>query len=224
MSDTRANPPFHSFTFTMVQAGAGRSLFRMTRTEMGTYTLQVEQGVGNPPAVRFSREMPQETAQQFKDELDAAGVFGWEEEYADTAIDHGMKWSLSVVFKEGVFSMRSRGGSKTPPHFEALLEAMYKLDLPRPEKPSSADSAQSADLPSLFGGADMPAGGFDPEVLQQMQDMLRDAQTNPEGLKREMQREFRALPAAQQNQLLDMLGNFGMGSRSWWENYLRGDM
>lgn len=223
MSEVKANPPFDSFTFTLVQAGRGRSLFRMRRTEENLYELQVEQGVGNPPAVRFTREMNQEAAQRFKDELDAAGVFGWEEEYADTAIDHGMKWSLSVVFKEGVFSMRSRGGSLTPPHFDDLLESMYKLDLPRPEAASQSAQQGMPDMSALFGGAGAPQG-LDPEALRQMQDMLSEAQANPQAFKEDMQREFRSLPAEQQNQLLDMLGNFGMASRSWWENFLRGGM
>ena len=72
----RRNPPFQSISFTLVQDRLGRKFFRMKRVGE-EYELHVEKGSSSNPSTQFTRMVPQETAQRFKDALDAFGVFSW---------------------------------------------------------------------------------------------------------------------------------------------------
>lgn len=226
MEEKRANPPFQSLAFTLVEAVRGRSVIRMSRRDDGTYRLHVEQGSGGNPRVDFTREVPQETAQRLKDALQDAGVFAWEESYGDIPGLPTMKWTFNVVFKTDVFSVASRGGSDVPAGFDAMMEQFYRLDLPRPEE-DSAPVASPATMP--FGGMDfskladmMHEGGLPDFARGEMADMLSEAASNPAAFQQRMQSEFRAMPHDQREQLLDTLASLGMASRAWWENFFNG--
>ena len=55
-----------------------------------------------------------------------------------------------------------------------------------------------------------------------MADLFADAQNNPQAFQQRMKEEFRHMSPEEQNQLLDMLASTGMGSREFWERFLRG--
>ena len=138
MSEERALP-FHSFTFTLVADRRPRAAFRMTAQEGGMYELHVERGSASSPTSQFTRALPLDVAQRFKDTLQELGVFGWEESYGDTSAPGSRRWTLNTVFKEGVFSVSSKGGSDAPAAFDALLEELYRLDFPRPDQAKAHD-------------------------------------------------------------------------------------
>lgn len=125
--------PFHSFTFTLIADKRPRAAFRMTAREDDLYDLHVERGSASNPTSQFTREVPIEVAQRLKDSMQDIGVFGWEESYGDESAPGSRRWSVSTVFKEGVFSVASKGGSDAPAGFDALLEELYRLDFPRPD-------------------------------------------------------------------------------------------
>ena len=169
----RRNPPFQSISFTLVQDRLGRKLFRMKRVGE-EYELHVEKGSSSNPSTQFTRMVPQETAQRFKDALDALGVFSWEEKYGDTSAPGSMRWSLNTVFKEDVFSVASKGGSDAPRAFDAFLEELYKLDFPRPEKATPSPAAAKSPIPT------MGAAGF--EMSNALRSMGLDPSSLPEGM------------------------------------------
>ena len=228
MTDTRKNPPFQSLAFTLVEEVRGRSLFRMSRQEDGTYELHVEQGSGGNPTVDFTRIVPQESAQRLKDGLQEAGVFGWEESYGSLDGFPVIRWNLNVVFKEGVFSFASHGGSDIPAGFDDMMEQYYRLDLPRKEEPSTQTQPMGAfSLPGMdFSKLSemMPEGGMDGFALEEMQQVFTEAATNPAAFSERIRSEFRQMPPDEQNQLLDALSSTGLASRQWWENFFRGGM
>ena len=154
-TSARRNPPFQSISFTLVQDRLGRKLFRMKRVGE-EYELHVEKGSSSNPSTQFTRMVPQETAQRFKDALDALGVFSWEEKYGDASAPGSMRWSLNTVFKEDVFSVASKGGSDAPRAFDAFLEELYKLDFPRPEKATPSPAAAAKSPISTMGAAGRP--------------------------------------------------------------------
>ena len=265
--------PFHSFAFTLIEGTRPRTALRLKATEEGLYELHVEKGSAANPTSQFTRKIPIEVAQRFKDALQAIGVFGWDEEYPGGKRDANRRWSASTVFKEGVFSVTSHGGA-VPPGFGSLLEELYRLDFPRPTaQAQSSAGAQQPGMPSLgtmlgatgfqgvgglsagdlgaynaagklgdldlFGaqGAGIAGGegvdfsqfahltgadglpGLDAGALQEL---LSEAQGNPQALQQRMREEFRHLPPDEQERTLDALAATGTASRAWWERFLRG--
>lgn len=133
--------PFHSFTFTLIADRKPRAAFRMTAREGGMFELHVERGSASNPTSQFTREVPLEVAQRLKDALQELGVFGWDESYGDAKAPGSQRWSVNTVFKEGVFSVASKGGSDVPAGFDGLLEELYRLDFPRPDAVRSGAAA-----------------------------------------------------------------------------------
>ena len=132
--------PFHSFTFTLVADRRPRTAFRMTAKDDGMYELHVEKGPASNPTSQFTRAVPLDVAERLRDALQGIGVFGWEEAYGDATAPGSRRWTVATVFKEGVFSVASKGGSDAPAGFDALLEELYRLDFPRPEASKTAAS------------------------------------------------------------------------------------
>lgn len=251
----RKNPPFYSITFTLVETRLGRKLFRLKQTNEvdtngdHTYELHVEKGSASNPSNQFTRKVPQETAQKLKDAFDALDVFSWNEQYGDTIAPGSMRWSLTTVFKEDVFTVVSKGGSDTPVQFNDMLEELYRLDFPRPKSGSGSTTTLSA-----FGGGNtngrtsaasleisraMRQAGLDLSSLPNgmgdaLQDMLKGLSSadaldalgsmrqNPQEMQQRMKDEFQHMSPEEQNKLLDMLAQTGTASRAWWERFLRG--
>ena len=210
--------PFHSFTFTLVADRKPRAMLRLKALEGGMYELHVEKGSASNPTSQFTREVPLDVAQRFKDALQEIGVFGWDESYGDATAPGSRRWSVNTVFKEGVFSVASKGGSDAPAGFDAMLEELYRLDFPRP------DARRGGNAPSLQQGmsgmsqaalADMLGAGELREVIDQMQ-------RNPQEMEKRMKDEFRRMSPDEQNRMIDMLVSSGMGSREFWERFFRG--
>ncbi len=243
--------PFHSFSFTLIADKRPRTAFRMKAQESGMYELHVEKGSASNPTSQFTREVPLDVAQRFKDALQELGVFSWEESYGDTTAPGSRRWTINTVFKEDVFAVSSKGGSDAPAAFNALLEELYRLDFPRPDaaKVSSGsntgiglgtalNSMGSLGIGSIGGMSlgDMGAygaagkGGFgdfdfsqlgDLSEMGDMQDMLAEMQRNPQAMQERMKDEFRHMSPEEQNRMLDMLASTGLASRAWWERFLR---
>lgn len=213
MADEKALP-FHSFTFTLVADKRPRTAFRMKALEGGMYELHVEKGSASNPTSQFTREVPVDVAQRLKDALQDIGVFAWDESYGDTAAPGSRRWSVSTVFKEGVFSVASKGGSDVPPGFDDMLEELYRLDFPRPSEPGASGGAGAqpqrsfqTPLPTSIGDLAAYAskgdfGNFDPAALQQR-----------------MKDEISRMGPAERKQLIDMLVQSGMGTREFWEDF-----
>jgi hypothetical protein len=220
--------PFERFSFTLVEDKRPRAALRLSIGEQGMYELHVEKGSASNPISQFTRQVPSEVAQRLKDNLQDIGVFAWEESYGDSIAPGQRRWSVTTVFKEGVFSVASRGGSDTPAGFDQMLEELYRLDFPRPNGPKApsaqadshrfdgmgADFAQIADLMKSgdLGGAD----------LSEMFSVLEQARSDPYALQARMRDEFKRLPPDEQEKLLDALASAGGASRAWWERFLRG--
>lgn len=136
MSDDVALP-FHSFSFTLIEGKRPRTALRMVAAEGGSYELHVEKGSVSNPSTQFTRRVPVDTAQRLKDALQDIGVFGWEEAYEGGPSRGSRRWTVSTVFKEGVFSVSSRGYDIVPKGFDAMLEELYRLDFPRPASPGA---------------------------------------------------------------------------------------
>lgn len=230
MGDSRIEKlPFESFSFTLVEDRRPRAALRLSSTENGMYELHVEKGSASNPISQFTRLVPNDVAQRLKDSLQDIGVFSWEESYGDLAAPGQRRWSVTTVFKEGVFSTASRGGSDTPPGFDQMLEELYRLDFPRPnasKTPSAptnlrhfngaeAGFSQMADLLKSGG-----LGGVDPSELLSA---LEQARSDPYALQARMREEFRHLSPEEQEKLLDALASAGGATRAWWERFLRGN-
>ena len=129
---------------------------------------------------------------------------------------------MSTVFKEGVFSVASKGGSDAPVAFDDLLEELYRLDFPRPDGGRATSAAAS--MPQGMPGMQ----GLSPAALQDMlgsgeaREMMDQLQRNPQVLQQRMKEEFRHIPPDEQDRFLDMLASTGMGDRDFWEKFLRG--
>ena len=245
---SQASPPFERFSFTLVADRKPRAAFQLTLAEDGTYALHFERGSASNPLSQFNRTIPASRIQEFKDRLQAIGVFGWSESYGSLAGAPAMRWSVSTVFREGVFSVASRGGSDVPQDFDAFLEELYRLDFPRPEG-SSATSVQSpllsgsAGLGALTGATgefgnmgmlgQMGSAGFDFSKLSGMlpdsdvplgeiAGMLDGLQNNPAELQRRMRDEYSHMTPDEKDALIDMLASTGMASREWWRRWLEG--
>ena len=225
MAEARQTP-FHSFSFTLIQNKMPRAAMRLSLHEQDMYELHVQKGSVANPSMQFTRLVPDQVAVRFHDALRNAGVFGWEESYGDTRAPGSLLWNLSLVFKEGVFSITSKGGSDTPPGFDDVLEELYRLDFPRPKTVQATVNPQMAgdslgmdfdQLANFMEGSGL--AGFD---SAQMAALLSEARTNPQALQNRMRQEFRLMPKDEQEQLLDALAASGMASRAWWERFLRG--
>ena len=132
MADEAAYP-FHSLSFTLIEGAKPRAALRLKRLENGMYELHVERGSASRPTSQFTREIPQEKAQNLKDALQEIGAFAWDESYPDAPGAPARRWTLSTVFRKDVFTVSSKGGSDVPVGFETMLEEFYRLDFPRPE-------------------------------------------------------------------------------------------
>ena len=219
--------PFQNLIFNLNERVNGRVLFTMKQVDDDAYEMHVEKGPASQLTADFTRTVPRKTAEGLRDALAEAGVFGWDEEYGDEKAPGSRRWTLKIVFQEGVYVQESRGGSDVPEGFDGLLEALYRLDVPRPgadDAPLSASagmaSADAPDIASLFAG--MPGGGPNASVFAEMQQALTEMQNNPEQFQRQLKEEFRRMPYEQQEQLIDMLSATGMGDREWWSRFLRG--
>ena len=212
MSEEKALP-FYSFTFTLIADKKPRTAFRMKALGSGLYALHGEKGAAANPSSQFTREVPLEVAQNLKDALYGIGVFDWEESYGDAVAPGTRKWTVNTVFKEGVFSVASKGGSDAPAGFDDMLEELYRLDFPRPAEPKTASMpvipTSMGDLAAFASKEGLPGIGdlanMDPAVLQQR---LKD--------------EFKHMSPEEQNQMIDMLVQSGMGTRDFWERFFRG--
>lgn len=237
-------PPFDAFSFHADYPASGTVDVRLERTG-DTYQLTVESGPTKREqaahaliAADFTRTVPFERAVELRDAIQAAGVYGWEETYGDEASFHGFAWKLAVDFKKDVFAIQCEGGSDLPEGFDQVLEALYRLDLPRPtaavvrENPAAfvgavevANDPEEAptdlsDMSQLFG--QLPPGMFGGVSMDDMRAAFEEFQRNPEQFRDPLRRQFAQLPPMFQNQILDALGSTGMQSREWWEHYLRG--
>ena len=211
----------------MTDRGIGRRVLRMKhQPDSGDYEMHVESGVGATTETEFTRTVPRATAEKLRDALAAVDAFNWQAEYGDTRAPGTRRWNVSIVFEEGVFSVQSLGGSDVPDGFDDMLEALYQIDLPRPQQaqqigaPAVEGTMGLPDLGDVMGA--MPPGGFDTELLGQMQETLSMMQNNPAQFQAQMRQEFSMLPRQQQDAMLDMLAASGMATREWWERFLRG--
>ena len=262
MSD-QVSLPFHSFSFTLVEGKRPRAAFRMRATDEGLFELHVEKGSVANPVSQFTRSVPVEVAQRLKDGLQEAGVFGWGESYGNDPSREMRRWTLNLVFKEGVFSIAAKGGNDVPPGFDQLLDELHKLDFPRPSSGGGQVGAAGAgasrmgagaalgalgsmgiggslgglsvgdlgaygsvggnrgvdfsSMADLFGSGDIP--GFDPA---EMNELMTEAQRNPQAMQQRMRDEFQHMTPDEQNRMLDALASSGVASRAWWEKFLRG--
>lgn len=137
-----AKPPFHSFSFTLIQNKRPRVSFRMMLADDAMYELNVQKGSSANPSSQFTRRVPLDSAERLRDALQDLGVFGWEQSYGDTIAPGTRRWTLSVVFEKDVFSIESKGGSDAPNGFDGLLEELYRLDFPRPSESRASNAAQ----------------------------------------------------------------------------------
>jgi len=150
--------PFHSFSFTLIEDKRPRTALRLSAAEGGGYELHVEKGSASNPTTQFTRTVPVESAQRLKDALQDIGVFGWEESYEAGPSRSLRRWSVSTVFKEGVFSVSSRGYDIVPVGFDAMLEELYRLDFPRPASSRSGSGQAPRGVGSVINA--MGLGGL----------------------------------------------------------------
>ena len=202
--------PFHRFTFTLIENKRPRTSLRMTAGEDGFYELHVQKGSAANPSSQFTRKVPVDAAERLRDTMQSIGAFGWEESYGDATAPGSRRWTMGVVFQEGVFSIESKGGSDVPAGFDDLLEELYRLDFPRPAEPRAGSApvipTSIGDLAAYASNAGLPdLANFDSAEIQQR-----------------MKEEFRHMSPDEQSQLIDMLVQTGMGSRDFWERFFRG--
>ena len=137
--------PFHAFTFTYVDGRNPRAFLRMEACADDLFELHVEKGSASRPSFQFTRKVPVETAAKLAEDVQLAGVLGWEELY-EGKLD--IRWNLRIVFKEGVFTLVSKGVGATPDGFDKLLETLYGIDFPR----QGADARNVAPAGKLDSG------------------------------------------------------------------------
>jgi hypothetical protein len=198
----------------------------------GDYTLHVSKG-----AKEFTRTVPADTARKLKNDLAAIGAFRWDPAYADGKAEQAGAWSLTIVFQKDVFTFDAKGDKSAPARFDEFLETLYQLDFPRPGQDAADASAAPAragrprgrgiegmrgdGAPTSGVGAN-PFGDFDAASADRVMQAFASMQQDPQAFMEAIRVEFKSMPAEQQVQLLDMLGNSGIQSRDWWERFLRG--
>ena len=224
--------PFEKLIFSLNDRVNGRVLFRMEQSGEDSYEVHVEKGPATQLTTDFTRTLPRKTAENLRDALAALGVFGWDETYGDELAPGSKQWRLKIVFQEGVFTQESSGGSTVPEGFDGLLEELYQLDLPRPGADDAPGITAQPAMPGMFGMPGMPdmsaffagapEGGPDASLIAEMQQAMADLQAHPERFQQQLKEEFLSLPPEAQSNMLDMLASTGMGSRDWWERFLRG--
>ena len=227
---TGENIPFENFTFTLLDNKRPRLTFRMAVAEDGMYEIHVQKGSAANPVAQFTRLVPLEVAERLKDGLQDAGVFGWDESYGDATAPGTRRWTMAIVFKEGVFSIASSGGSDTPAGFDAMLEELYRLDFPRPDVPASSSGALGnmpyrGELPGVDYAqlADLMKGsGLEGLDASEMAKLFDEVRSNPYALQQRMREEFLHMSRDEQERMLDALASSGLASRAWWERFLRG--
>ena len=205
--------PFHSFNFTLIADKRPRTAFRLKAVEGGMYELHVEKGSASNPTSQFTREVPVDVVQRLKDALQEIGVFGWDESYGDAKAPGSRRWTVNTVFKEGVFSISSKGGSDAPAGFDAMLEELYRLDFPRPAERAAVGNSTGSGrtsmpvMPTSMGdlAAFMSQGGLPDLDSAELQQRMKD--------------EVRRMGPAERKQLIDMLLQSGMGTREFWEDF-----
>ena len=204
--------PFHSFAFTLIENRTPRRSLRLVAADDGLFELRVQKGSATNPSSHFERKVPLEVAEKLRDALQSIGVFNWEESYGDASAPGMRRWTVSTVFKEGVFSMESKGGSDVPPGFDEMLEELYRLDFPRPAAPKASTAPV---VPRSIGDL---AAFASKEGLPGLGDL---SNLDPASIQGRMKEEFRHMSPAEQNQLIDMLVQMGMGTRDYWERFFR---
>lgn len=236
-------PPFDAFWFHCSTEASGEADVKLARSGQ-EYRLIVKSGPVKRDqaahaivAADFERTISAAKAVELRDALQAAGVFGWDESYGDAKDPGAFSWHMAIDFKTGVFTLETAGGSDVPSGFDEVLEALYRLDLPRPTQavmkanpllfPSFADDGADAEPAGAPDGLSGVFGQIPPELLggvtpEDMREAWEDFQQNPERFREPLRQQFAQLPLPFQNQLLDMLGSSGMRSRAWWEEFLRG--
>ena len=219
-------PPFHSFTFSLSDRAIGRRLLRLSyRAETDDYELHVESGSQAVPETEFTRSASRTQAEILRDTLAALDAFSWEGEYDDSTAPGTRRWNVGIVFEKDVFSVQSFGGSTVPAGFDELLEALYQLDMPRPERAQTPAAANPfAGMAGMAGGAGPDLSSILPPdadsfVIGEMQQAMAELQNNPERFAAQLKEEFRHLPPEMQNNLLDMLAASGMGDRDYWRRF-----
>lgn len=224
MTNGDKKPPFHSFSFTLIENRRPRSSLRLTAGEGDMFELHVQKGSAANPSSQFTRQVPLAVANRLRDALQRIGVFGWEDSYGDATAPGSRRWTLSVVLEEGVFSVESKGGSDAPAGFDDLLAELYRLDFPRPAGPRAAAAptmptsigdlaayVSEVDLPGLPGIPGMPD-------LSSSADLANLDQAE---IQQRMKDEFRHMTPDEQRQLIDTLVQMGTGSRDFWERFFR---
>lgn len=143
--------PFQSFSFTLLENRLPRTALRLRAPQEGEefYRLVIQKGSATNPATSVERDIPVDTVLAFRDALSALGVFSWEEAYGDTTAPGSRRWTLAIVFEEGVFSQESKGGSDTPEGFDGFLEELYGLDFPRPGRTQGDNAGSKAPGPDV---------------------------------------------------------------------------
>ena len=218
--------PFQSFRFSLIEGRLPRREIRVSAGEKGMYELHISKGSATNPTMKIDRQIPLESACALRDALQDIGVFGWDDSYGDAVGVPMRRWTLSVVFKEGVFAVSSKGGSDVPVGFETMLDELYHLDFPRPDSDrSSAHAAKLSEAMSSFGG--MPSFGEIPSLGEmpssgEIAEMMAEMQRNPQAMQQRIKDEFAHMGPDEQNAMLDMLASTGFASRAWWERFLRG--
>lgn len=150
--------PFQSLSFSLLENRRPRTAFKMRACSGDApeyYELVIQKGSATNPSSQVKRQVPLTAAVALRDGLQRLGVFGWEGSYGDETAPGSRRWSLSIVFQEGVFSLESKGGSDAPTGFDGFLEELYRLDFPRPTEakpaPSSGVGAATRDAMGALG-------------------------------------------------------------------------
>ena len=251
MATMAEKPPFRALTFSFNDRAHGRMTVRAKYLDAEArsnatgpvrgfeYQLHVEAGPAERTTTDFTKGMGMATARTLIERLLDAGAFSWDESYPDDPQAGVARWMLGIVFEPDVFEIRSRGGSAYPQGFDAMMDALYDLGLPRPGSDDNArvgfsgipfGEASVAGMPfnaqsmqglmKAFEG--MAPGGMEGFDLSDLQRVMADLQSDPQRMQDMLRSEFRSMPAEQQNAMLDLLASTGIATRQWWEDFLRG--
>lgn len=231
MTDQQAALPFEALSFSLSDESHGTASFRLTWEGDGLYRAAVSSTAGGRTR-ETERKLPLASAQELFARLSELGAFRWDEEYPARVGEPIVRWRLGINFKTKVYSQVSQGSS-TPPRFDDLLEALYALDFPRPERrPEPSSGARSGGWlgsglgeGSLFSGLGAGVGSssfasVDPEA---MREAMEHFMANPGEFQDRIRAEFHAMSPEQQELTIDALVHLGGMDRSWWERFFEGD-